>query len=154
MSRRPREGFAAADAGLAINPNFVMLFVSRSLAELSLGRYEQAKADAQLAMQLSPRDPSLGYFHLQMGGAELGLGHADAAINQFRHSIDAGLHIFIVYEALAAAYAQAGKLDEAREALAEARRLNPKLTVKWEIEHGPGIPTVLDGLRKAGLPEE
>ena len=56
-----------------------------------------------------------------MGAAELGLGHADAAINQFRQAIDAGLHIFIVYEALAAAYAQAGKLDEAQEALAEAR---------------------------------
>jgi adenylate cyclase len=154
MSRRPGEGLAAADAGLAINPNFVTLFVSRSLAELSLGRYEQAKADAQLAMQLSPRDPLLGYFHLQMGGAELGLGHADAAIDQFRQAIDAGLHIFIVHEALAAAYAQAGRLDEARDAVAEARRLNPKLTVKWEIEHGPGIPAVLDGLRKAGLPEE
>jgi adenylate cyclase len=154
MARRPREGLAAADAGLAINPNFVTLFTSRSVAELSLGRYEQAKADAQLAMQLSPRDPLLGYLHLQMGGAELGLGHADAAIDQFRQAIDAGLHIFIVYEALAAAYAQAGNLNEAHDALAEARRLNPKLTVKWEIEHGPGIPAVLDGLRKAGLPEE
>ena len=58
------------------------------------------------------------------------------------------------YETLAAAYAQAGKLDEAQDALVEARRLNPKLMVKWEIEHGPGIPAVLEGLRKAGLPEE
>ena len=55
---------------------------------------------------------------------------------------------------LAAAYAQAGKMDEAKAALAEARRLNPKLTVKWMDEHLPGIPAVLDGLRKAGLPEE
>jgi hypothetical protein len=38
--------------------------------------------------------------------------------------------------------------------LAEARRLNPKLTVKWMIEHTSGISAVLDGLRKAGLPEE
>jgi hypothetical protein len=37
--------------------------------------------------------------------------------------------------------------------LAEARRLNPKLTVKWMIEHTAGIPAVLDGLRKAGMPE-
>jgi tetratricopeptide (TPR) repeat protein len=76
LSHRPQEGLAAADAGLAINPNFVMLFVPRVLAELSLGRYEQAKADAQLAMRLSPRDPSLGTFHLFTGDAELGLGHA------------------------------------------------------------------------------
>jgi hypothetical protein len=55
---------------------------------------------------------------------------------------------------LAAANAQAGRTDEAKAALAEARRLNPKLTVKWMIEHTSCIPAVLDGLRKAGLPEE
>jgi hypothetical protein len=63
-SRRPREGLAAAEAGLAINPNFVMLFLPRIVAELGLGRFEQAKADAQLGMRLSPRDPWLGTFHL------------------------------------------------------------------------------------------
>ena len=51
-------------------------------------------------------------------------------------------------------HANAGKVDEAKAALAEARRLNPKLTVKWMIERSAGVPGVLDGLRKAGLPEE
>jgi adenylate cyclase len=55
---------------------------------------------------------------------------------------------------LAAAYAQAGKVDEAKTALAEARRLNPKITVKWMMDHTPNLPAVFDGLRKAGLPEE
>jgi hypothetical protein len=55
---------------------------------------------------------------------------------------------------LAAAYALEGKTDEAKTALAEARRLNPKLTVKWAIAHMPNLPPVFEGLRKAGLPEE
>jgi hypothetical protein len=45
-------------------------------------------------------------------------------------------------------------MDEATTTLAEARRLNPKITVKWMIEHTPNIPAVFDGLRKAGLAEE
>ena len=45
-------------------------------------------------------------------------------------------------------------MDEAKTALAEARRLNPKLTVKWLQSVGPSIPALYDGLRKAGLPEE
>jgi hypothetical protein len=45
-------------------------------------------------------------------------------------------------------------MDEAKTALAEARRLNPKLTVKWWGEHSTGVPAVLDGVRKAGMPEE
>ena len=131
-----------------------MLFGPRIIAELSLGSYEQAKADAQRAMRLSPRDPLLGAFHFQTGEAELGLGHPDAAIGQCRQAIDSGFRRYEAYLLLAAAYAQAGKMDEAKDALAEARRINPKLTVKWLIEHGRDVPAVLDGLRKAGLPEE
>ena len=52
------------------------------------------------------------------------------------------------------AYAHAGKMDEAKAALAEARRLNPAITVKWMKEHTPNLPAVFDGLRRAGLPEE
>jgi adenylate cyclase len=153
-SRRPREGLAAAEAGLAINPNFVMLFAPRITAELSLGRFEQAKADAERAMRLSPRDPYIGVFHYYIGAVELSLGRLDAAIDEFHQTIDSGFRTYFPYVDLSAAYAQAGKMDEEKTALAEARRLNPKLTVKWLIEHTSGVPTVLDGVRKAGLPEE
>ena len=57
------------------------------------------------------------------------------------------------YLELAAAYALSGKMDEAKAALAEARRINPDLTVKWMIERWPNTPAMFDGLRKAGLPE-
>ena len=59
-----------------------------------------------------------------------------------------------VYAGLAAAYALEGKMDEAKSALVEARRINPSLTLKWYREHAADIPTRLEGLRKAGLPEE
>jgi len=78
----------------------------------------------------------------------------DAAINEYRKAIDSGFHRYFAYTNLAAAYAHAGKMDEAKTALAEARRLNPKLTVKWWNEHSTAVPAVLDGVRKAGLPEE
>ena len=41
---------------------------------------------------------------------------------------------------LAGSYAFLGKMDEAKPALAEARRLNPNLTVKWFITHSPNVP--------------
>jgi adenylate cyclase len=152
-SRRPTEALGAAEAGLAINPNFVLLLSPRAAAENSLGRFEQAKADCERAMRLSPRDPFSGVFRLWMGGAELGLGHFDAAIDAFRRAIDSGYRPFFVYSSLAAAYAQAGRIDEAAAALAEARRLNPRLTVKWYVARGVNR-AVIDGVRKAGLAEE
>jgi adenylate cyclase len=153
-SRRPREGLAAAEAGLAINPDFPLLLAQRAMAENALGRHEQAKTDVQLAMRSSPHDPYLSVFHLLLGDAELGLGDSDPAIDQYRQTIDSGFRAYMVYANLAAAYAKAGKMDEAKAALAEARRLNPKLTVKWMTEHSASPSAVFEGLRKAGLAEE
>ena len=50
--------------------------------------------------------------------------------------------------------AEAGRRGESL--LAEARRLNPQLPIKWFAEHLGGLPptNIVDGWRKAGLPEE
>jgi hypothetical protein len=45
-------------------------------------------------------------------------------------------------------------MEEATSALAEARRLNPELTLKWLQTHSLNTPPLLEGLRKAGLPQE
>ena len=105
-------------------------------------------------MRLSPRDPEIGTFHVIVGDAEINLGHFHAAIAEYRKAINSGEHGFFVYTNLAAAYAHGGKLDEAKAELAEGRRLNPAITIKWMKEHSPNLPAVFDGLRKAGLPEE
>jgi adenylate cyclase len=154
LSHRASEALGAANAGLGLNPNDVVLLIARAIAENSLGQYEQAKADMERAMRLSPRDRLLGVFHLDLGEAEIGLGHFDAAIDELRKAFDSGFRPYYAYTSLAAAYAHAGKMDEAKIALAEALRLNPAITVKWMKEHTPILPAVFDGLRKAGLPEE
>ena len=88
-----------------------------------------------------------------MGAAELGLGHIDAAIDEYHQAITLGYRLPTL-SGLAAACALGGKMDESKSALAEARRLNPKLTIKWRIEHGLNLAREVEGLRKAGLPEE
>ena len=151
--RRPEEGLRAADAGLAVNPNSASLYAMRGLAEIYLGRYEQAKTDVQQAMRLSPHDPSLGGWHNFLCGAELFLGHYDAAIDEGNRALDAGYRIFLVHTFLAGAHALKGEMAEGKTALAEARRINPKLTVK-SITERYGNPTLSEALRNVGLPEE
>jgi adenylate cyclase len=153
-SRRANEGLSAADAGLAIKPDDPPLRRARGAAELVLGRYEQAISDVQQAMRLSPRDPRIGLWLVTLGDAELGLGHFDAAIDEYKKAIDAGWRAYQSYRGLAAAYALDGRMEEATSALAEARRLNPELTLKSQQTHSVNIPPLLEGLRKAGLPEE
>jgi adenylate cyclase len=154
MTRRANEALRAADAGLVIDPNDANLLAARSSAETYLGQFEQAKSDVQQAIHLSPRDPRIGQWHNLMADAELGLGHFDAVIDESSKAIDAGYKVFFSYLNLAAGHALKGDVDEAKTALAEARRLNPKLSVKWLTERKLILQPWFDALRKAGLPEE
>ncbi|MGB9384238.1 MAG: hypothetical protein WCB50_05510, partial [Pseudolabrys sp.] len=154
VSSRPNDALRVANAGLDIDPNSAPLRATRSISETYLRQFEQAKSDVQQAMRLSPRDPSLSQWHNFMADAELGLGHFDAVIDECNKAIDGGYRVFYSYLNLAAAHAFKGNMDEAKSALSEARRLNPKLSVKWLIERKPVLQPAFDGLRKAGLPEE
>ncbi len=75
--------------------------------------------------------------------------------SELKRSIDAGYRTFVPYAFLAGAEAAKGNDAEAKLALAEARRLNPQFTIKWYAENRSAPPPiVVDGWRKAGLPEE
>jgi tetratricopeptide (TPR) repeat protein len=153
-SRRSTEGLRAANAGLAIYPNDANLLALRSGSETYLGQFEQAKSDIQQAIRLSPRDPRIGNWYNLMAETELGPGHFDAGIEESSKAIDAGWKVFYSYLLLAEGHALKGDMDEAKTAMAEARRLNPKLSVKWLTEREPFRQPWFDVLRKAGLPEE
>jgi adenylate cyclase len=155
MSRRSDEALRVADAGLVLNPNNSDLYLARAFAELDLGRFDEAKSDMQQGLRLSPRGPLVTAFYTGIGDAEIGAGHPEAAIPEYRKSLDAGDHTFWNYANLAAAYALLGKMDEAKPLVAETLRLNPSFTVKWFQNHTAYIiPKRDEGFRKAGFAEE
>src|SRR5271165_4752210 len=153
-SARPEDAVRELDAGLAIDPNAAALLAMRGNAEDYLRRFEQAKSDVQQATLLSPRDPAMSQWFNLRADPELGLGRFDEALKDAKEAVDGGYRVFYAYLNLAAAHAFKGEMDEAKAALAEARRLNPNLSVKWLVHHKPVLQFAFDGLRKAGLPEE
>ena len=63
------------------------------------------------------------------------------------------------YTGLAAFYAAANKMPEAKATMAEAMKLNPKLSVAWFQAHNASFVDApplgfREALIKAGLPEE
>jgi adenylate cyclase len=154
-AHRLNEAFSTANAGLAVNPNNPSLYQARAGPEIALGRFDQAKSDLQQAIRLSPRDPFAAFSYTELGDIEIGFGRPEAAIVEYRKSIDAGNHTYWNYANLAASYALLGKMDEAKPFVAETLRLNPSFTIKWYREHVPyDLPTRDEGLRKAGFAEE
>jgi hypothetical protein len=78
----------------------------------------------------------------------------DEALEDAKKAVDGGYRVFYAYLNLAGAHAFKGELDDAKAAMAEARRLKPDLSVKWLMKHKPVLQFAFDGLCKAGLPEE
>jgi TolB-like protein/Tfp pilus assembly protein PilF len=154
LSGRYDEAIRAANAGLAVNPNDPDFRVTRAGAEISLGHFDEAKSDLQQAIRLSPHDPLMNVMTRQFGDIEIGSGRPEAAIVQYRKSLDAGDHSYWNYANLAASYALLGKMDEAKPYVAETLRVNPSFTIKWYREHAEDIPKRTEGLRKAGFAEE
>jgi adenylate cyclase len=154
VSGRPAEALRAAEEGHAIDPNSAVLLAERSVALSYLHRFEEARSDIQQAMRLSPRDPLFSIWRNQLADAELGLGHIDAAIDESQKAIDGGWRSWYPYMNLAAASALKGDFETARSALAEARRVNPKISIKFLTQTKPILQPAFDALRKAGLPEE
>ena len=154
LSHRFDEAVRVANAGLAVNPNNPWLYQSRALAEISLGRLDEARSDIQRAIRLSPDDPGRVDWDRQLANIEFAAGHLDAAIGAYQKVLDSGDHTFWPRASLAAAYALQGKMDEAKRYAAEVLRLNPNFTVKWLREHAIDIPLRNEGLRKAGFKEE
>jgi adenylate cyclase len=153
LTGRVNEALRVADAQIAVNSNYPSGYANRAQAEINLDQFEQAKSDLQQPMRLSPRDPRMGWFHDLMAHAELGLGHFDAAIEEDNKAIDAGYKVFWPYLSIATAHVLKGEMDDAKTAVAEALRLNPKLSIKFLLERGLRAQ-LIDALRKAGLPEE
>jgi TolB-like protein len=150
------EAIEAARTAVALNPNMAHGYVSMAQAENWLGRCEQSKGHLKQAFALSPRDPVTAVWHMFLGVSEACLGQLDAAIGEINQAIDAaGYRPFYPYAFLAGVEAAKGNEAAAKLALAEARRLIPQFTIKWYGEQF-GLPpaVIVDGWRKAGLPEE
>jgi adenylate cyclase len=131
---RTEDGLRAANAGLALNPNSALLYHASGSAKNLLGMFAEGKSDTLHAIQLSPRDPGLGLWYATLAASDIGLGNSDDAITDSHRAIDAGYRPFVVYSNLAAACAMSNRTDDAKAAVAEAIKLNPKYSVKLMSE--------------------
>jgi adenylate cyclase len=110
-------------------------------------------------IRMSPVDPQLHFAFVGMGYAFIELGRFDEAIvagkkAQRQNAIFPG-----TYRCLASAFAHLGRDAEAREAAARVIEFDPAFSISAWIARAPGLggqsgsKVLIEGLRKAGLPE-
>jgi len=145
---------AEAQKAIDLTPNFALAYFALGMARVFLGRFDQVADPFQRAMRLSPHEPLTFFFFHFLALAEYHQGHYAEAVKIARKGI--GVRPFhTLYRTLAACYGQLGRLEEARLALAEMRRLMPKDAERWWDVINPYVDPAHraqfnDGLRKAG----
>ena len=85
------EIIAESEASLRANPSFPWGYWPMAVGEMLLGHYEQSISELQQAMKISPRDPNIGIWHMEIGRSLLALTRYDAAIQEGLKAIELGV---------------------------------------------------------------
>jgi len=163
------EWIQECETALSLNPNLSQPLTLLAAGKFRTGEFEAAIAAGKRAMRVSPKDPGIAF-------APLHIGNSYAAIHDY---VNADKYLELVratsplvwrpHASLAVVYALQGNAEAAHDELAEARRLNPALTVKLYEQtlrfKKPPIPSKearfiefsdasTKALRDLGLPEK
>ena len=163
-TKRAAEGIAESEHALALDRNLASAHSTIGLGKMFVGLAEETEAHILEALRLSPRD-TLSYVWMGIAGAAKNrLGSYEQAVAWSRRAIEANRNNPVTYFVLAAALAQLGRADEARSAVKAGLALNPAFSVSraraaWtafsdDPTYLAQLEPILDGLRKAGVPEQ
>jgi TolB-like protein/class 3 adenylate cyclase/Tfp pilus assembly protein PilF len=154
-------GATIIDRALMLNPSCAHAWMAKGYVSFFQNRPGPALEAFERAMRLSPLDP-LGYlFTCGFAFAHFGAGRYEEAIEWADRSLRelprcaASVRIKLMLCGLL------GRVEEAHDSLGRMLELQPGLTIVRVKEYAASaryppelLPTYLEGLRKAGLPEE
>lgn len=150
---------ATLEKSIQINPSFAQSYHGLGFALALAGRLEESKQTTQKAIALSPREPMLWAFMVVHAFTCILSGDDEEALEWAQRTLrNPSASGYWPHAVFAAAAANVGQLDEARQALAAACKEKPTLSIAF-LEHNlptkfkGGLDPYLNALRKAGLSE-
>src|SRR3984885_3448300 len=162
QTNRASRAIGELEQALTLNRNLGAAHAWMGQAKITIGRAEEAEAHVDQAFRLSPTDAVAFMWTHVRGLAKLHLGADDEAVAFFRRSVDASRNYPLSHFYMAAALAHLGRLDEARAEVKAGATLAPNYSIARFLSMAESDnPTylkqrerILEGLRKAGVPEK
>ena len=144
------------DTALELRPSYADAYGLLAWVLQFSGRPEQAEAPLKRAIQLNPKTPA-GYLMVQ-GEREFQLGNYTDAIMTLEHALQKSPVNARAQVVLAAAYAQANRIDDASWVIEQLLMENPKITSTklrdtFPFRDDSHLQQLLEGLRMAGMPD-
>ena len=150
---------AEANRAVEITPNLAPAHLALAMALIFSGQPKEGLTSIQRCLRLDPRGPGVAGYLLMMTIAHYLCHDYDTAVEVARRTALLYPDYPNIYRWLAAALGQLGRTDEARGALEKAIAISPASFDMYVRKHVPwhrpeDHAHMLEGLRKAGLPEE
>ena len=158
LRREHEDAIEELRAALDLNPNFALGHAFLGLALAYGAKGAEAVSYVETAMRLSPRDPYFSTFASFRSFAHFMAGDYAAGLDWGRRAVRQHPEVTGSWRGLALSAAMLGYLEEAREAVAKARELQPDYSVAWVHDASPLVHAAdraryCDILRPVGLPE-
>jgi adenylate cyclase len=152
-------GFRLTERACALNPNSSAAWGCAGWNRLLAGDPEAAIADFERALRLSPRDGDVVSLQTGIARSHFNAGRYDEAVVWSELAISSRADSMVARRIMAAAYAQAGQMGDARRAITALLSLDPEMRLGRRLSSaGPwrrpdDYDCWFDGLRRAGMPE-
>ncbi|BCG97622.1 adenylate/guanylate cyclase domain-containing protein [Mesorhizobium sp. 131-2-1] len=160
VDRRYEEAIASAERAVALGPGDAETQIARGYVQLFAGNHAEAAVAVETALRL---DPNLSPINRQIAGLVFLIqGNTDKAIEALERARDEAPSVGDFRIDLAAAYARAGRLPDARAAVAEGLRststagsdsLSAYRLNGAQYRNPRDLALIIDALQQAGLPE-
>jgi adenylate cyclase len=148
------------ERALTLNPNSAHAWMVSGWVSCYRNQPGPAIRALQRAIRLSPLDPLGWGFTAGLGYAHLILGRYEEALEWTRRSLQQQPRFAMAMRTMVVLCANPGRIEEAKECLGRLLELQPRATIAgWKAYAQALVPPELaalyvEGLRKAGLPEE
>jgi adenylate cyclase len=165
LTIRPDEAIEEANRSVELNPSFAPAYFLIAGAHLLAGRPEKAIEVADQVLRLFPHDPGIPLLLIVKGRSSFVLTRYEQANDLLRRSVTAIPNSTVARSGLISSLALSGHDQDAKENLRQYLALpgNVPKTIAQFKAHDPYVDLpareeqftrLLEGLRKAGMPEE
>ncbi len=151
-----RTALALIERSLTINPNSAVGLHAAGWVRTYVGDAAPAIECFARALRISPLDSRIHLFFSGLAFGHIMLGQSGEAIKWARKCVENNPRWIFGFKALAAALANEGRLDEARQAAARVLASDPDYSLRHTVRlitPGPWRDHYLSGMRKAGIPD-
>ena len=146
------------EEGLEFNPNLASAWLFSGWVKAWSGDAEAAISRITHAHQLSPHDPEMPIMRRAIAFAHFIAGRYEEAISAANVLAKTSQYSTYAMASVAASAALLGRQEEAERAVSQIRESDPtwrlaNLRERFPIKHDEDFARLVEGLRKAGLPE-